>query len=109
MMSSVVSSMADISAGLQEIAEIITLIESVAFQTNILALNAAIEATHAGEYGRGFSIVAREVGMLAHQSGHSALNIERLIGNSSTYISTVAGLVGRSGDNLHAIIDGVIK
>ncbi|MDA5490663.1 methyl-accepting chemotaxis protein [Yersinia kristensenii] len=109
MMSSVVSSMADISAGSQEIAEIITLIESVAFQTNILALNAAIEAAHAGEHGRGFSIVAREVGMLAHQSGHSALNIKRLIDNSSTYISAGAGLVGRSGDNLHAIIDAVIK
>ncbi|CFR15624.1 putative methyl-accepting chemotaxis protein [Yersinia kristensenii] len=109
MMSSVVSSMADISAGSQEIAEIITLIESVAFQTNILALNAAIEAAHAGEHGRGFSVVAREVGMLAHQSGHSALNIKRLIENSSTYISAGAGLVGRSGDNLHAIIDAVIK
>lgn len=109
MMSSVVSSMADISAGSQEIAEIITLIESVAFQTNILALNAAIEAAHAGEHGRGFSVVAREVGMLAHQSGHSALNIKRLIDNSSTYISAGAGLVGRSGDNLHAIIDAVIK
>ncbi|MBW5812399.1 methyl-accepting chemotaxis protein [Yersinia kristensenii] len=109
MMSSVVSSMADISAGSQEIAEIITLIESVAFQTNILALNAAIEAAHAGEHGRGFSVVAREVGMLAHQSGHSALNIKRLIENSSTYISAGTGLVGRSGDNLHAIIDAVIK
>ncbi|WP_049560505.1 methyl-accepting chemotaxis protein [Yersinia kristensenii] len=109
MMSSVVSSMADISAGSREIAEIITLIESVAFQTNILALNAAIEAAHAGEHGRGFSVVAREVGMLAHQSGHSALNIKRLIENSSTYISAGAGLVGRSGDNLHAIIDAVIK
>ncbi|WP_140414749.1 methyl-accepting chemotaxis protein [Yersinia kristensenii] len=109
MMSSVVSSMADISAGSQEIAEIITLIESVAFQTNILALNAAIEAAHAGEHGRGFSVVAREVGMLAHQSGHSALNIKRLIENSSTYISAGAGLVGRSGDNLHAIIGAVIK
>ncbi|MFL4558574.1 methyl-accepting chemotaxis protein [Yersinia kristensenii] len=109
MMSSVVSSMADISAGSQEIAEIITLIESVAFQTNILALNAAIEAAHAGEHGRGFSVVARDVGMLAHQSGHSALHIKRLIGNSSTYISAGAGLVGRSGDNLRAIIDAVIK
>ncbi len=109
MMSSVVSSMTDISEGSQQIAEIITLIESVAFQTNILALNAAIEAAHAGEHGRGFSVVAREVGMLAHQSGNSALNIKRLIDNSSKYISAGAGLVGRSGDNLRAIIDAVIK
>ncbi|MDN0106845.1 methyl-accepting chemotaxis protein [Yersinia rochesterensis] len=105
MMSSVVSSMADISAGSQAIAEVITLIESVAFQTNILALNAA----HAGEHGRRSSIIAWEVGMLAHQNGHSALNIKRLIGNSSTYIPAGAGLVGRSGDNLRAIIDAVIK
>ncbi|CNK23370.1 TPA: Tar ligand binding domain-containing protein [Yersinia enterocolitica] len=109
MMSGVVNSMADISAGSQEIAEIITLIESVAFQTNILALNAAIEAAHAGQHGRGFSVVAREVGILAHQSGHSALNIKRLIGNSSKSISAGANLVGRSGDNLRAIIGSVIK
>lgn len=109
MMSRVVNSMADISTGSQEIAEIITLIESVAFQTNILALNAAIEAAHAGEHGRGFSVVAREVGMLAHQSGNSALNIKRLIDNSAKYISAGAGLVGRSGDNLRAIIDAVVK
>ncbi|CNH79630.1 methyl-accepting chemotaxis protein I (serine chemoreceptor protein) [Yersinia kristensenii] len=67
-MSSVVSSMADISAGSQAIAEVITLIESVAFQTNILALNAAIAAAHAGEHGRRFSIIAWKVGMLAHWS-----------------------------------------
>lgn len=109
MMSSVVSSMADISAGSQEIAEIITLIESVAFQTNILALNAAIEAAHAGSHGRGFSVVAREVGILAHQSGDSALNIKRLIDNSSRYISAGTGLVDRSGDNLRAIIGAVVK
>lgn len=109
MMSSVVVSMADISAGSQEITAIITLIESVAFQTNILALNAAIEAAHAGEHGRGFSVVAREVGLLAHQSGNSALNIKRLIHNSSSSISTGRGLVARSGDNLRAIIDAVKK
>ncbi|CFQ63959.1 methyl-accepting chemotaxis protein I (serine chemoreceptor protein) [Yersinia enterocolitica] len=109
MMSGVVNSMADISAGSHEIAEIITLIESVAFQTNILALNAAIEAAHAGQHGRGFSVVAREVGILAHQSGHSALNNKRLIGNSSKSISAGANLVGRSGDNLRAIIGSVIK
>lgn len=103
MMSSVVVSMADISAGSQEITAIITLIESVAFQTNILALNAAIEAAHAGEHGRGFSVVAREVGLLAHQS-NSALNIKRLIHNSSSSISTGRGLVARSGDNLRLLL-----
>lgn len=109
MMSSVVNSMSDIATGSREITEIITLIESVAFKTNILALNAAIEAAHAGEHGRGFSVVAREVGILANQSGHSALNIKRLIENSSKYISTGAGLVGRSGDNLRTIIEAVVK
>lgn len=109
MMSSVVSSMADISSGSREITEIITLIESVAFQTNILALNAAIEAAHAGEHGRGFSVVAREVGMLAHKSGNSALNIKQLIHNSSSSISAGSSLVARSGDNLMEIIDAVKK
>lgn len=109
MMSSVVNSMSDIATGSREITEIITLIESVAFKTNILALNAAIEAAHAGEHGRGFSVVAREVGILANQSGYSALNIKRLIENSSKYISTGAGLVGRSGDNLRTIIEAVVK
>lgn len=109
MMSSVVSSMADISTGSREITEIITLIESVAFQTNILALNAAIEAAHAGEHGRGFSVVAREVGMLAHKSGNSALNIKQLIYSSSKSISAGSALVARSGDNLREIIDAVKK
>ncbi|WP_145513264.1 methyl-accepting chemotaxis protein [Yersinia massiliensis] len=109
MMSNVVNSMADISTGSKEITEIISLIESVAFQTNILALNAAIEAAHAGEHGRGFSVVAREVGMLANKSGHSALNIKQLIHNSSRYISTGTSLVARSGDNLREIIDAVKK
>lgn len=109
MMSNVVSSMADISTGSREISEIITLIESVAFQTNILALNAAIEAAHAGEHGRGFSVVAREVGTLSHQSGHSAQNIKRLIQHSANSVSTGASLVNRSGENLQAIIDVVKK
>ncbi|WP_155410648.1 methyl-accepting chemotaxis protein [Yersinia mollaretii] len=109
MMSSVVNSMSDISTGSREISEIITLIESVAFQTHILALNAAIEAAHAGEHGRGFSVVAREVGMLAHKSGNSALNIKQLIHTSSSSISAGSSLVARSGDNLREIIDAVKK
>lgn len=109
MMSSVVNSMSDISTGSREISEIITLIESVAFQTHILALNAAIEAAHAGEHGRGFSVVAREVGMLAHKSGNSALNIKQLIHTSSSSIFAGSSLVARSGDNLREIIDAVKK
>ncbi|MTH49007.1 methyl-accepting chemotaxis protein, partial [Intestinirhabdus alba] len=79
LVSRVVNTMEDISASSRQIAEITTVINSIAFQTNILALNAAVEAARAGEQGRGFAVVAGEVRNLASRSAEAAKEIETLI------------------------------
>ncbi|WP_042859789.1 methyl-accepting chemotaxis protein [Dickeya sp. NCPPB 3274] len=104
MMSDVRDAMQDISGRSKEMTEVISLIENVAFQTHILSLNAAIEAARAGEMGKGFSVVAREVGMLASQSSQSAQNINALIHESDSSVATGARLVGHLNDSLQEII-----
>ncbi|MGM3193472.1 methyl-accepting chemotaxis protein [Dickeya dadantii subsp. dieffenbachiae] len=104
MMSDVRNAMQNISSRSKEMMEVISLIENVAFQTHILSLNAAIEAARAGEMGKGFSVVAREVGTLASQSSQSAQNINALIHESDSSVATGARLVGHLNDSLQEII-----
>ncbi|MGM3225741.1 methyl-accepting chemotaxis protein [Dickeya zeae] len=104
MMSDVRNAMQNISSRSKEMTEVISLIENVAFQTHILSLNAAIEAARAGEMGKGFSVVAREVGTLASQSSQSAHNINALIHESDSSVATGAKLVARLNDSLQEII-----
>ncbi|MBX9444901.1 methyl-accepting chemotaxis protein [Dickeya chrysanthemi] len=104
MMSDVRNAMQNISGRSKEMTEVISLIENVAFQTHILSLNAAIEAARAGEMGKGFSVVAREVGTLASQSGQSAQNINALIHESDSSVATGAKLVVHLNDSLQEII-----
>lgn len=93
LVSDVVETMNGISASSQQIAEITTVINSIAFQTNILALNAAVEAARAGEQGRGFAVVAGEVRNLASRSAGAAKEIEALIGESARRVAQGAQLV----------------
>nr|WP_113867300.1 methyl-accepting chemotaxis protein [Brenneria salicis]NMN91635.1 methyl-accepting chemotaxis sensory transducer with TarH sensor [Brenneria salicis ATCC 15712 = DSM 30166]RBP61451.1 methyl-accepting chemotaxis sensory transducer with TarH sensor [Brenneria salicis ATCC 15712 = DSM 30166]RLM30335.1 chemotaxis protein [Brenneria salicis ATCC 15712 = DSM 30166] len=104
MMDEVKAAMSDITGRTREMTEAIGMIENVAFQTHILSLNAAIEAAHAGEMGRGFSVVAREVGTLASQSSHSAQNINALIRDSDHSVETGTLLVQKLNDSLQEII-----
>ncbi|KFF77107.1 chemotaxis protein [Serratia marcescens] len=92
-----------------EMRGIVALIDSVAFQTHILALNAAIEAAHAGIHGRGFAIVAKEVGLLAQKSSHSTRDIQQLINRSLQQIDQGSQAVDLLTGNLRQIIDLVNK
>nr|WP_254797424.1 methyl-accepting chemotaxis protein [Pseudomonas aromaticivorans] len=105
----VVSTMGEISSSSHKVAEIIKLIDSIAFQTNILALNASVEAARAGEQGRGFAVVAGEVRSLASRSADAAKDIRTLIGESVARVETGSSLVGQAGNAMQEIVQAVQK
>ncbi|RQZ62269.1 methyl-accepting chemotaxis protein [Burkholderia sp. Bp9004] len=105
----VVGTMNEISESSSAVADITSIIEGIAFQTNILALNAAVEAARAGEQGRGFSVVAAEVRTLAQRSSVAAKEIKELIANSSARVETGAKLVEEAGRTMAELIAAVSR
>ncbi len=102
-MSKTIEAMDAIQESSHKIADIVTLIDGIAFQTNLLALNAAVEAARAGEHGRGFAVVAGEVRALAQKSAEAAKDIKTLIEESVTRIDDGTSLAGQSGEMLSEI------
>lgn len=100
----VVTTMEEINLASRKIAEITSVIDGIAFQTNILALNAAVEAARAGEQGRGFAVVASEVRSLAQRSAGAAKEIKTLIGNSVEKVENGTRLVGEAGQTIGDVV-----
>ncbi len=105
----VVGTMDEISTSSRKIVDIISVIDGIAFQTNILALNAAVEAARAGEQGRGFAVVASEVRTLAQRSAEAAKEIKTLIGASVERVETGSRQVADAGEAMQAIVEQVRK
>ncbi|EBA15395.1 methyl-accepting chemotaxis protein [Roseobacter sp. SK209-2-6] len=104
---SAVAAMTEIEQSSSSIAQIISVIDDIAFQTNLLALNAGVEAARAGEAGKGFAVVASEVRALAQRSSDAAMEIKTLIGDSSKQVERGVDLVGKAGEALHSIVERV--
>ncbi|NRT56195.1 methyl-accepting chemotaxis protein [Sphaerotilus uruguayifluvii] len=107
LMDDVVQTMQGISESSRKIGDIIGVIDSIAFQTNILALNAAVEAARAGEQGRGFAVVATEVRNLAQRSAEAAREIKALISTSVGRVEQGSGLVSRAGATMSDIVQAI--
>ncbi|MBV6320417.1 methyl-accepting chemotaxis protein [Duganella violaceipulchra] len=105
----VVGTMASINASSRKIVDIISVIDGIAFQTNILALNAAVEAARAGEQGRGFAVVASEVRNLAQRSAAAAKDIKQLIGDSVEKVETGSQLVEQAGRTMTEIVASITR
>ena len=105
--SDVVNTMKGINEASQKIADIISVIDGIAFQTNILALNAAVEAARAGEQGRGFAVVAGEVRNLAQRSAEAAKEIKSLITNSVERVEQGTALVDQAGMTMNEVVTSI--
>jgi methyl-accepting chemotaxis protein len=104
-----ITAMSSITASSMRIADIIGVIDEIAFQTNLLALNAAVEAARAGDNGRGFAVVAQEVRSLAQRSATAAKEIKTLIQASVEQVQEGSVLVDETGHRLHEIVESIAK
>jgi methyl-accepting chemotaxis protein len=103
----VVDKMNEIDQAVHRMGDMIAMIESIAFQSNLLALNASVEAARAGSHGRGFSVVAEEVRTFAHRSASAAREIKDLIGDSLQRVETGSTLATRAGAGMRHVVGHV--